>query len=52
MKKNKVIGVLLLVLVVFTIVGMVLANDVFWLIYNYIVLMVCALSGIALLKQK
>ncbi|MDD5281125.1 MAG: hypothetical protein PHC37_00375 [Candidatus Omnitrophica bacterium] len=52
MKKNKVIGFLLLVLAVYTIVGMVLANDTYWSVYNSITLVFCVLSGIALLKEK
>jgi len=52
MKKNKVIGVLLLVLAVYTIIGIVLANDAYWGIYNYVTLAFSILSGIVLLKEK
>jgi len=52
MKKNKVIGQLLLVLAIYTIVGMVINNDTYWRIYNYVTLTFSALSGIVLLKQK
>lgn len=52
MKNNKVIGMLLLVLVVFTIVGMVMNNDTYWIVYDYAVIIFSLLSGIVLLKQK
>ena len=52
MGKNKVIGLLLLILAVFTIVGMVKANDAYWSIYNYVTIVVCGVSGMILLKQK
>jgi hypothetical protein len=52
MKKNKTIGLLLLVLAVYTSLGMVLANDAYWGIYNYVTLVFSIVSGIALLKQK
>ncbi|MDD5355912.1 MAG: hypothetical protein PHY56_05215 [Candidatus Omnitrophica bacterium] len=52
MKKNKVIGLLLLVLAVYTILGMILANDNYWSVYNYVTLVFFVLSGIALLKEK
>ena len=50
MKKNKVIGVSLLVFAVCTIIGMVLADDTYWNIYNYVTLVFSMLSGIVLLK--
>ena len=52
MKKNRIIGLLLLVLAVYTSLGMVLANDAYWGIYNYVTLVFSIVSGIALLKQK
>ncbi|MFA6357625.1 MAG: hypothetical protein WCY09_03025 [Candidatus Omnitrophota bacterium] len=52
MKKNKVIGILLLVFAVYTIVGMVADSGIFWDIYNYLTLIFFILSGIVLLKQK
>lgn len=52
MKKNRVIGLLLLVLAVYTILGMILANDTYWSVYNYVTLVFSVLSGIALLKEK
>jgi len=39
MKKNKVIGVLLLILALATIIGMIIENPTFWLVYNYFVLL-------------
>ena len=52
MKNNKVIGMLLLLLAVFTVVGMVIENVAYWRIYNYVTIIISVLSGIALLKQK
>ena len=52
MKKNKVIGLLLLVFTVYTIVGMVINDAMFWDIYNYVTLIFSILSGVVLLKQK
>ncbi|MDD5692818.1 MAG: hypothetical protein PHP10_06570 [Candidatus Omnitrophica bacterium] len=52
MKNDKVIGVLLLVLAISTIVGMVIENATFWLIYNYITIVLSVIIGISLLKQK
>jgi uncharacterized membrane protein len=52
MRKSKIIGTLLLVFAIYTIAGMVLANDVFWSIYNYVTLVLSILSGIVLLKEK
>lgn len=52
MKKNKVIGALLLVLAAYAIIGMIINNNSFWLIYNYITIAFSAISGIILLKQK
>jgi len=50
MNKNKVIGVLLLVLAIVTIVGMVMNNAVYWTIDNYVTITFSVLSGIVLLK--
>jgi len=52
MKMNKVIGVLLVVLAIATIVGMAIENVTFWLVYNYITIILSVIIGIALLKQK
>jgi len=52
MKSNKIIGLLLLVLVIYTIVGMILSNNAFWLVYNYVTIAIALFSGIVLLKQK
>ena len=52
MKKSKVIGVLLLVFAVYTVVGMVLNDNKFWGIYNYVTLAFSLLSGYTLLRQK
>jgi len=52
MKKNKVIGMLLLGFSVYTVIGMVLNNDIFWNIYNYVTLVLSVGSGVVLLKQK
>ena len=52
MKKNKIFGVLLLALLVATIVGMAIKNDAYWGIYNYVTIILSAVIGISLLKQK
>ncbi len=52
MKKNKVIGVLLLILAVYTIAGMIIASDAFWLVYNWVTIILSVVSGIILLKEK
>jgi len=52
MKNSKVIGVWLLILGIFTIVGMVINNATYWSIYNYATIIFSVLSGIVLLKQK
>ncbi len=52
MRKNKVIGALLLILAVYTIAGMIIQNDFFWLAYNWVVIIFSVIGGIALLKDK
>jgi len=52
MKKHKLIGVLLLGFGVYTLVGMVLNNANFWLVYNYVAVVLSVLSGFTLLRQK
>jgi len=51
-EKNQAIGILMLFLAVYTIVGMVLKSDDFWLVYNYITLAFFAIGGLVLLKNK
>jgi len=51
-KKNQAIGILMLFLAVYTIAGMVLKSDSFWLVYNYITLAFFVIGGIALLKNE
>jgi uncharacterized membrane protein len=52
MKKNKLVGALLLALAIATVVGIVIMNDAYWQIYNYVTLLITTLGGIVLLKQK
>ena len=52
MKKNKVIGLLLLILAISTIAGMVIDNYNYWLTYNFITVILSVICGIVLLKQK
>ncbi len=52
MKKNKVIGLLLLILALSTISGMVINNDIYWFIYNYVTIILSVICGIALLRQN
>lgn len=50
MKKNKLIGVLLLGLAVLTVVGMKLNDNGYWAVYNYVTLAVAVGGGVALIK--
>ena len=52
MKKNKVLGVLLVLLAVATGVGMVIQNDDYWNIHNYVTIILCIICGALLIKQK
>lgn len=52
MQKNKVIGILLIVLSIYTLTGLALNNDKFWVIYNYIVIIFGIIGGFILLRQK
>ena len=52
MSKTKVIGVLLLIVAFATIAGVIIDNVAYWLAYNWIVIVVCVISGIILLKEK
>ena len=52
MKKNKVLGVLLLVLAAGTVIGMAIQNNAYWNIYNYFTIIISVMGGFALLKQK
>ncbi|MFA5271101.1 MAG: hypothetical protein WC412_02020 [Candidatus Omnitrophota bacterium] len=52
MKAVKVIGVLFFVYAIITIIGMVLDNNSFWMVYNIVTLVFSIPSGIVLLKQK
>ena len=51
MKKNAVLGVLLLVLAAATVVGMVIQDDAYWNIYNYVTIILTVIGGLALLKK-
>ena len=52
MKKNKMIGLLLLLLAFLTIFGTVIQSQAFWTVYNYFTFLLSVIGGIALLKQK
>ncbi|MFC1589865.1 hypothetical protein ACFL42_00070 [Candidatus Omnitrophota bacterium] len=52
MKKNKVIGVVLLVLAAAVIVGLFVDKTKLWYALDYITIVVCAISGLLLLKEK
>ncbi len=52
MKKTKVIGISFLILAVYTIIGMILNNDAFWAVYNYITLGLSIISGVMLVREK
>ncbi|MDD5120275.1 MAG: hypothetical protein PHR84_03065 [Candidatus Omnitrophica bacterium] len=52
MKKNKIVGVLLLALAILTIMGMVINNDTYWLIYNFATIIFSVISGLVLIKQN
>ena len=52
MKKSKIIGVMLLILAVTTIVGMIVDNVIFWIIYNWATIILSTIGGITLLKEN
>jgi len=52
MKRNKVIGVLLLLLAISTILGVKLNNATYWLTYNYVTVALSIICSYALLRQK
>jgi len=52
MSKNKIIGVLLAILAVSTMAGMIIENNTFWLVYNYVTIMFAAIGSLILLKGK
>lgn len=52
MKKNQVIGLGLLIPAIFTSVGMVIDQETYWHILNYVTIIITAVSGVVLLKQK
>lgn len=52
MKKNKVIGLLLLALAIYTVIGMVMDSNSFWSVHNYVTITFSLLAGVVLLKQK
>ena len=52
MKKSKIIGGLLLILAVTTIVGMIVDNVTFWIIYNWATIILSTVGGIILLKEN
>lgn len=52
MEKQKVIGILLLIFAIYTAVGMIIDDPIYWSIYNYVTLIFSVISGIVLLRQK
>ena len=52
MKKNQVIGLLLLILAILTVMGMVINRDAYWSVHNYLTILISLIGGIFLLKQK
>lgn len=52
MKTNRLIGMLFLILAIFTISGMAINKDVYWRIYNYATIILALSSGIILARQK
>ncbi|MEI7751363.1 MAG: hypothetical protein WCJ71_04645 [Candidatus Omnitrophota bacterium] len=52
MKTNHIIAVFLIVLIFATLVGMLRQSDIYWLIYDCIVILFAFLGASALLKQK
>jgi len=51
MKPTKLIGILLLVFAVYTVLGMILKNESFWTVYNYVTLVFSIASGVVLVKK-
>ena len=52
MKKNKVIGILLLILAACTVAGIIINKENYWNIYNYATIIFAVLSGFILLREK
>jgi len=52
MKKNKLIGFMLLLLCLGTITGMYFNKDSYWAVYNYTVIILSAIGSIVLLRYR
>ena len=52
MKKNQIIGLLLLILAMLTVMGMVIKSEAYWSVHNYLAILISLIGGIFLLKQK
>ena len=52
MKANKIIGVALYLVAIATINGMVIQNEIFWLVYNYVLIFGGIIAGTVLLRAK
>ena len=51
MKTNKIIGSILIVLAILVVIGLVLKNLNFWYVVDTLMIVVCATSGVILLRQ-
>jgi len=52
MQKTRIIGILLLILALYTLVGMIIDNSTYWHVYNCATLIFSILSGVVLLNKK
>jgi 1,4-dihydroxy-2-naphthoate octaprenyltransferase len=52
MKKNQVIATLMFILVIGFILGLVLEIHKYWFILDFLVIIICGISGIMLLIEK
>ena len=51
MKKNKIIGTLLVGLSLLTIIAMIVNNHIFWFFVDLLIVLVCVSAGVILIKQ-
>ncbi len=52
MKKNKLVGTILIIVGIMTISGMLVKNDLYWLIIDLVVIITCLSGGLYLLLKK
>ena len=51
MKSKKFVGIMLIALLITTVVGMIIDNSIYWLSYNYAVIIFAIVGAVGLLKK-